>query len=66
MAYEAYKATVKHIAETAYKDWSRGLPVDQLMVKLAEESNVNIIDCRQALSRVILDAHHNRLLERSE
>ena len=66
MAYEAYRATVKHIAETAHKEWVKGLPTDQLMVKMAQESNVGIVDCRQALSRVITEAHQNRLLERSE
>lgn len=66
MSSEAYNATCKNIAERAYSQWKIGAPCDALLVELAKNFNVNLIDCRQALSIIITQAHQNRLLERSE
>jgi hypothetical protein len=64
MAYEAYKAAVNHIAETAYMQWHTGAPVDQLITQLAAECNVERHHCMSALTQLINKAHTDRLLTR--
>ena len=64
MAYEAYKATVNHIAETAYIQWQTGASVDQLITQLAAECNVERHHCMSALTQLINKAHTDRLLTR--
>lgn len=56
MSYEAYKATVADIAETAYLQWSTGASVDQLVQQLATECNVEYQHCMQALTQKINSA----------
>jgi hypothetical protein len=62
MAYEAYKAAVADIAETAFIQWSTGAPVDQLVKHLAAECNVEYHHCMSALTQRINKAHTDRLL----
>lgn len=64
MAYEAYKATVADIAETAYLQWCTGASVDQLVQQLATECNVEYHHCMYALTQRINKAHTDRLLTR--
>ena len=64
MAYEAYKAAVADIAETAFIQWSTGAPVDQLVKHLAVECNVEYHHCMSALTQRINKAHTDRLLSR--
>lgn len=66
MRSEGYTATCKHIAETAYNEWKIGAPCDDLLVKMAYDYDVIPADCRRELSKIITQAHQNRLLERSE
>ena len=62
MAYEAYKAAVADIAETAFIQWSTGASVDQLVKHLAAECNVEYHHCMSALTQLINKAHTDRLL----
>ncbi len=62
MAYEAYTATVAHIAQTALDEWFKGNPTQPIIERLAREANVEEWHCNRQLTKLIIDAHHNNLL----
>ena len=62
MAYEAYTATVAHIAQAAFAEWRQGNPTQPIIERLAREANVEEWHCNRQLTKLIIDNHHNNLL----
>jgi hypothetical protein len=63
MAYEAYTATVEQIAQTALDEWFKGNETQPIIERLAREANVEEWHCNCQLTKLIINAHHNRLLD---
>lgn len=63
MSYEAYTATVEQIAQTALNEWFKGNETQPIIERLAREANVEEWHCNRELTKIIINAHHNRLLD---
>ena len=63
MSYEAYTATTQHIAQAAFAEWRRGNPTQPIIEQMAREANVEEWHCNRELTKIIIDAHHNNLLD---
>jgi hypothetical protein len=66
MAYEAYTATVKDIAQKAFAEWRMGNDAHGLIDRLAKDWNVEAWHCKDQLTKLINEQHFNRLLTRED
>lgn len=62
MSYEAYTATVAHIAQTAFDGWRQGNETQPIIEQMARDANVEEWHCNRQLTKLIIDDYHNNLL----
>ena len=65
MAYEAYTATVEHIAQTAFAEWRQGNDTEQLIQQMSRDADVEEWHCNRELTKIIINDYHNTLLSRA-
>lgn len=63
MAYEAYTAMTQHIAQAAFAEWRKGNETQPIIEQMAREANVEEWHCNRELTKIIINAHHNNLLD---